>query len=124
MENTSGEGTSTGTAANAVDGMDSMPPPLHMYMKSEPLANDFTTPTTATVNASRKTTSPMVQIPMPSANVPSANVPLQIKTMADSDPFLQFIAQRLDQATDASERRELENTILGALVTAKKNNPM
>lgn len=119
MENTSGEGTSTGTAANAADGMDAMPPPLPMHMKSEPLANDFTTPTTATVNGSRNTTSPMVQIPMP-----SANVPLQIKTMADSDPFLQFIAQRLDQATDASERRELENTILGALVTAKKNNPM
>lgn len=61
---------------------------------------------------------PMVQIPFAQANA-SAQFNQAERQTSSLEPFLQLVAQRLDQG-DASKRRKLENAILEAMVLAEK----
>lgn len=85
-------------------------------IKSEPAVDD--SQMKANVNGSYTSIEATKIEPTVSDATPEAN---KIgKSMSDSEPFLQLVAQRLDQTTNALKRRKLENAILQAIVQAEK----
>lgn len=88
---------------------------MQMPVKIEPQTASIQ----AAFSASTETTTPMVQIPVAQPNLPSPANQIEQKA-SSSDPFLQLVAQRLDQTSDPSKRRKLENAILEAMVLSEK----